>query len=137
MSLQCAGRHGLKDAWHYIDVAISIAQSIESDNRAVEITSSLWKRVMCSCYRRDQITGLTMQKPTRTNATDFRLPPLTADDFEPVPIRDQMISFHRDTGARRNSTEQWNAPIEMLSKFQNNVSTSTQPHEYEGLIHRI
>lgn len=109
MSLQCAGGHGLKDAWHYIGVAISLAQSIESDHRAVEIPPRLWKRVMWSCYMRDQITALTTQRPMRVSARDFRLPPLTADDFEPYPL----LPFHRDTGARPNSPRQWDALIEM------------------------
>ncbi|KAK4467139.1 fungal-specific transcription factor domain-containing protein [Cladorrhinum samala] len=74
------------DTWHWIGVAISLAQNLGLHRNPDALPMSpqnkaLHKRVWWSCYMRDRLIALGMRRPTRIKDEDFNVPLLEESDF--------------------------------------------------------
>ncbi|CAP73574.1 uncharacterized protein PODANS_2_9380 [Podospora anserina S mat+] len=82
-----------KDTWHWMGVAISLAQTIGVHRNPVATNfppakRGLWKRIWWSCYMRDRMIALGMRRPTRIKDDDFDVPMLEEGDFEIGRLRE-------------------------------------------------
>jgi hypothetical protein len=85
------GPNDQKDTWHWMSVAISLAQTIglhcNSIHLKMDITKQkLWKRIWWSCIMRDRLVALGMCRPTRIKDEDHDIPMLVMEDFEIMPL---------------------------------------------------
>jgi hypothetical protein len=87
MSLWCEKPDSQKQGWHWMGIAISLAQ-ILGLNRNQDVLGlsekerSLHKRVWWCCFMRDRLLSLGMSRPMRIHDGDFDVPLLTLKDFE-------------------------------------------------------
>jgi hypothetical protein len=90
-----------KDTWHWMGVAISLAQTIglhrnpEKSNMEPQ-KKKLWKRIWWSCFMRDRLVALGMRRPTRVKDEDYDVPMLTEDDFEVQPLSENITIIPMD-----------------------------------------
>ncbi len=98
MSHWCEGPDDAKGPWHWIGIAMSLAQSIglnkDPEKQPNGVTSRKHaKRVWWSCVVRDRLIALGLSKQTKTMDTDHNVPMLTLDDFEigPLPIANDIF----------------------------------------------
>lgn len=103
-------------SWHWIGIAISLAQSIglhrnpETDQSYKQCYSAsqrpLWRRIWWSCYFRDAWLSLGMGRPMRINIDDCDTPMPSVDDFlgeltgVPAEVKDQYLPPNVDILAR-------------------------------------
>jgi hypothetical protein len=76
-----------KDIWHWISVAVALAQTIgmNQDPDTLEMTSSekhLRKRVWWSLFMRDRLVALAMRRAAKIPMHESHVPSLTISDFE-------------------------------------------------------
>lgn len=96
-----------KDTWHWMGVAISLAHTIglhrNPDKSNMEPhKKKLWKRIWWSCFMRDRLVALGMRRPTRVKDDDYDVPMLTEEDFEIVPIPENITIIPRDCTLMRD-----------------------------------
>ncbi|KAG6219737.1 Cutinase transcription factor 1 beta [Claviceps purpurea] len=82
-----------KDTWHWMGVAISLAQTIGLHRNPGTTSMStskqrLWKRIWWSCFMRDRLVALGMRRPIRIKDQDFDVPMLTESDFDIQPLQE-------------------------------------------------
>ncbi|KAG9245306.1 fungal-specific transcription factor domain-containing protein [Calycina marina] len=99
-----------KDTWHWMGVAISLAQTIgmhrNPENSSMEPSKKkLWKRIWWSCFMRDRLVALGMRRPTRVKDEDYDVPMLTEDDFEIGPIPNNITIIPKDSLMRDVSAQ--------------------------------
>ena len=79
-----------KGAWHWMGVAISLAQTLgmhrKSESKAQSHESKLYKRIWWSCYFRDRMLAIAMGRLLRIRDSEFDTPPLTLEDFDIVDL---------------------------------------------------
>jgi hypothetical protein len=87
-----------KDTWHWMGVAISLAQTIglhrDPANTGIPLgRQRLARRIWWSCFMRDRLIALGMRRPTRIKDEDFDVPMLTGRDFdiERLPAHNQIL----------------------------------------------
>ena len=78
--------HDRADSWHWVGVAISLAQTIglhrsPSSSNVPTSQQRLWKRVWWCCFHRDRWIALGMGRPTRINNADCNVSILTVEDL--------------------------------------------------------
>ncbi|KAH8800252.1 fungal-specific transcription factor domain-containing protein [Xylogone sp. PMI_703] len=76
-----------KDAWHWMGISLSFANSIGLNRNPEGSTMDpkrhrLWKRLWWSCFMRDRLIAIALQKPSRITDEDFDVPMLSLDDFD-------------------------------------------------------
>lgn len=100
-----------KDTWHWMGVAISLAQTIGMHRDPAKSSLTLkrqrqWKRIWWSCIMRDRMIALGMRRPTRIKAEECDVPMLTVDDFELQSLSDDITWIPADcTPARSVETQ--------------------------------
>ncbi|KAL1910191.1 hypothetical protein Sste5344_003805 [Sporothrix stenoceras] len=74
-----------KDTWYWMGIALSLAQ-VSSYHREPLMPSvkqrRLRRRIWWSCVIRDRLLALGVRRPSRIYNEDFRVDPLTVDDFD-------------------------------------------------------
>ncbi|KAM5358991.1 hypothetical protein ACJZ2D_014816 [Fusarium nematophilum] len=101
-----------KDAWHWLGVAISLAQTAGLHHyvRSASATPTdriIWKRIWWSCFMRDRLIALGMRRPTRIDEREFDVPMLQEEDFQigVIHCADTIVStncrFVRDAETQR------------------------------------
>lgn len=85
-----------KDTWHWMGVAISLAQTIglhrNPSRTAMPLCKQkLWKRIWWSCFMRDRLIALGMRRPTRIKDEDFDVPMLKFEDFETTELPPHIL----------------------------------------------
>lgn len=84
----CYEPHGNgKDMWHWMGIALSLAQTIglHRDPQGLPMESkkkSLRKRIWWTCFMRDRLIALEMRRPTRIKVEDTNVPMLALEDFD-------------------------------------------------------
>ncbi|POR30984.1 Cutinase transcription factor 1 beta [Tolypocladium paradoxum] len=102
-----------KDSWHWIGVAITLAQSIglncnpEESTQMSDSEKRLRKRVWWSCFMYDRLVALGLRFPTRINDDDFNVPMLVESDFDDQETLGcdttfQQSSLAQDVGQQRD-----------------------------------
>lgn len=97
----------LKDTWHWMGVAISLAQTIglhrnlNSSDMGLQ-KKKLWKRIWWSCLMRDLLIALGMGRPTRVKDEDYDVPMLSEDDFGTDPLPDHISIISRECTLARD-----------------------------------
>ncbi|KAK4203822.1 fungal-specific transcription factor domain-containing protein [Triangularia verruculosa] len=96
-----------KDTWHWMGVAISLAQTIGVHRNPVATNfppakRGLWKRIWWSCYMRDRMIALGMRRPTRIKDDDFDVPMLEEGDFEISVLREDNQLLGPDCALARD-----------------------------------
>lgn len=90
-----------KGAWHWMGVAISLAQTLgmhrKAESRAHSHESKLYKRIWWSCYFRDRILAIAMGRLLRIRDDEFDTPPLTIEDFDIVDLPHGLENLTMDT----------------------------------------
>jgi hypothetical protein len=76
-----------KGTWHWIGVALSVAQSLGLDrrseyNKLPEESKKLRRRLWWSCIMRDREVGMSMGKPLQLKDGEHDVPLLTLEDFD-------------------------------------------------------
>ena len=100
-----------KDTWHWMGVAISLAQTIGMHRDPAKSSLTLkrqrqWKRIWWSCIIRDRMIALGMRRPTRIKAEECDVPMLMVDDFELQSLSDHIKWIPLDcTPARSVETQ--------------------------------
>src|SRR5436190_22576994 len=84
-----------KDAWHWMGICVSLANTIglhrDPTNSCMNLRCQrLWKRIWWSTYTRDRLIALGMRRPTRIEDKDCDVPMLTLDDFEVKPFSQEV-----------------------------------------------
>ena len=84
-----------KDTWHWLGVAVSLAQTmgLHRNTEALQMTTRekrRWKRVWWSCFIRDRLITIGMRRTTRVWDEDHDVPMLTLDDFEIEALSDEI-----------------------------------------------
>ncbi|CAJ2508076.1 Uu.00g092620.m01.CDS01 [Anthostomella pinea] len=101
-----------KDTWHWMGVAISLAQLIglhrdPAHKGMPQRKKRLWKRIWWSCFMRDRMIALGMRRPLRIQDEEFDVPMLDESDFEIEPLPDEIkivgpeCPLMRDVGLQR------------------------------------
>lgn len=79
-----------KGAWHWMGVAISLAQVLgmhrKTEYKVQSRQSILHKRVWWSCYIRDRMLAIAMCRPLRIKDAEFDTAPLTLEDFDIIDL---------------------------------------------------
>src|SRR5689334_21310737 len=90
-----------KGAWHWMGVAISLAQTLgmhrKAESRAHSHESKLYKRIWWSCYFRDRMLAIAMGRLLRIRDDEFDTPPLTLEDFDIVDLPHRLENLTMDT----------------------------------------
>ncbi|KIW02265.1 uncharacterized protein PV09_06415 [Verruconis gallopava] len=76
-----------KDIWHWITVAVALAQTIglNQDPDTLEMSTSekhLRKRVWWSLFMRDRLVALAMRRAAKIQLNESHVPPLSIADFD-------------------------------------------------------
>ncbi|KAL2067639.1 hypothetical protein VTL71DRAFT_15735 [Oculimacula yallundae] len=113
MTYWYGGPEDLKDTWHWMGIAISLAHTLGQHRDPANANMSparkkLWKRIWWSCYMRDRLIALAMRRPTRITESDSDVPMLVEEDFEIAVLSDDMTvipetcTLMRDIEVQRN-----------------------------------
>ncbi|CAK7200318.1 hypothetical protein SEUCBS139899_003009 [Sporothrix eucalyptigena] len=74
-----------KDTWYWMGIALSLAQ-VSGFHREPAMASvkqrRLRRRIWWSCVIRDRLLALGVRRPSRIYDSDFRVEPLSVDDFD-------------------------------------------------------
>lgn len=79
---------GQRDNWHWLGVAITLAQAIGLNHDSTHLehisegTKRLRKRLWWSCFIYDRLIALGLRYPTRIKDEDFSVPMLVPGDFD-------------------------------------------------------
>ncbi|RSL83100.1 hypothetical protein CEP51_004725 [Fusarium floridanum] len=99
-----------KGAWHWIGVAISLAETMgmgRISGLATTPKERLWKRIWWACFIRDQMIVLGMRRPGRIGRGNFNTTMLEESDFEIQALRASFATVPeecmllQDTGMQR------------------------------------
>lgn len=90
-----------KDAWHWMGIAISLAQTLglHRDPNSTGIRTAkqgLWKRIWWSCFIRDRFISLGMRCPARIQDNDCDVPMLVESDFDIQVLAEGNTAIPRD-----------------------------------------
>ena len=112
----------LKDTWHWMGVAISLAHTIGLHRNPANIKQidprkqKLFKRIWWSCFMRDRLIALGMRRPTRIQDEDFDVPMLEESDFEIDVIPDDNQLFGPDCTLIRDTAIQRQLALMCIEK---------------------
>ncbi|KFY06520.1 hypothetical protein V491_08588, partial [Pseudogymnoascus sp. VKM F-3775] len=100
MTYWCETPDNQKDTWHWMGVAISLANTIGLHRNPSPTTipprkQKLWKRIWWSCFMRDHLVALGMRRPSRIKDEDFDIPMLELEDFETEEFPSHILSCCR------------------------------------------
>lgn len=101
----------LKDTWHWMGVAASLAQTIGLNRDPARSNMPIakqrqWKRMWWSCVIRDRLVALGMRRPTRIKAEDCDVPMLTVDDFEIGLLPEELTCISKKCVVARDTEMQ-------------------------------
>ena len=123
--------NAIKNSWHFLGTAISIAQSIglhrdcSSDPRMDVATKRLRKRIWWCLYTQDRLQGLEQCRQPRIRDGEYDVPMLSVEDFD----------VHRDSEQDRQLAELFISKIKLCliisavlnTRFHPFASTSSMP----------
>ncbi|KIX97977.1 uncharacterized protein Z520_06055 [Fonsecaea multimorphosa CBS 102226] len=95
-----------KQTWHWVNVAISLAQTIglNQDPESLPLPrtkKSLRKRLWWCCFMRDRVIALYLSRPLRIQGEDFDVPLPTVEDMEIDSPSSASLSSHACCSHRR------------------------------------
>jgi hypothetical protein len=110
-----------KDTWHWISVAISVAQKIglhrNPESMSIPLSKKrLCKRIWWSCFIRDHLIALGMCRPTRIKDEDFDVPMLLESDFKIHPVASSISIISPECTVMRDAKMQRELAILCISK---------------------
>ena len=87
-----------KDTWHWMGIAVSVAQSIglnhdSSKSNLDPQRRRQWKRIWWSCVIRDRLIAIGMRRPLRIKEEDYDVPLPCLEDFDLKPLPADLSSL--------------------------------------------
>lgn len=115
-----------KDAWHWIGVAVSLAETIGMSHwsgTARTPMQKLWRRIWWVCFVQDQMVVLGLRRSPRIDRKNFKAPPLVESDFDirllevSYSVLPQQCVLTRDTDMQREVAQVYMAKAQLCSSL--------------------